>query len=98
MRPINVFKPTQDEWHGSYTLNDWHDGIKNRMLVEVSFRGNISDPLSRPIFRTCVWGNDDCGMELDSPDEGTAFNAFLQVIGMENVNRADLQALGFIPA
>jgi len=96
---ICVFKPTQDDWCGSFELVGWLDGVQNQMLVEVCFHGNISPPDSRPpVWRTSVWGNDDCGMEVDCATEAEAFNLFLQVIGWKFVNRDQLKALGFVSA
>ena len=97
---VSVFKQTRDDWCGSYTLGDYHNGIKNKMLVEVIFNGNITayDPSLAPVWRTCVWGNDDCGMEFDCDTEATAWNMFLQVVGLEYVDMSTLTALGYISA
>ena len=94
---VEVLKPTQDNWHGSYSV-DGYNGVRNHMFVEVIFNGNISPPGETPLFRTCVWGNDDCGMEFDSYLEGEVWNKFLQVIGMKFVNRDELIKLGFVSA
>jgi hypothetical protein len=95
-----VFKLTQDDWHGSYTLSDWYVGTKpgDTKLVTVTFNGNISPPNEAPMYRTCVWGNDDCGLEFDSYLEGEVWNKFLQVIGMEYVNMDSVISLGFVSA
>lgn len=95
---IEVLKPTQDNWYGSYELSDGYNGVKNQMFVEVIFNGNISPPGRAPTWRTCVWGSDDFGMEFDCDNEAEAFNKFLQVIGWKFVNREDLKKLGFVPA
>ena len=97
---VSVFKETQDNWCGSYNMNDWYEGRKNIMLVEVIFNGNITvnDPTRVPVWRTCVWGNDDCGMEFDCATETEAWNKFSQVIGMKYVNMVELRNLGFIGA
>lgn len=97
---IKVLKATEDDWHGSYVLKDSFEGVKNQMFVEVSFLGNITayDPKLTPVWRTCVWGNDDLGMEFDCSTEAECFNKFLQVIGMKFVNRVALKELGFISA
>jgi hypothetical protein len=100
MYRVEVFKPTQDDWHGSYRLDDWYNGTKNQMLVNVIFNGNIRsyDPKETPVWRTCVWGNDDDGMEYDCDNETEAWTMFLQVIGMKFVNKDDLKKLGYVPA
>ena len=95
---VSVFKQTRDDWCGSYTLADYHNGIKNKMLVEVIFNGNITayDPTLAPVWRTCVWGNDDCGMEFDCSNESEALNKFLQVVELEYVDMSFLAALGYV--
>lgn len=97
-RGIEVLKRTQDDWHGSYVLSGWYRGEENPMFVKVVFCGNISPPDSSPIWRTCVWGNDDLGMDFDCDNESEAFTKFLQVIGLKFVNLEDLTALGFVRA
>lgn len=91
---MTVFKRTQDDWYGSYYTS--HD----EMLVECIFNGNIMQnfPGKLPIWRTCVWGTDDCGMEIDCTTEAEAWIKFLQVIGLEFVNRDELLKLGFVSA
>ena len=88
---IDVFKTTQDDWCGSYQMD-------NQMLVQVSFCGNISPPGDSPTWRVCVWGNDDMGMEFDCDNETQAHTLFLQVIGLEFVNFKELRNLGFVSA
>jgi len=97
---IEVLKPTQDDWYGSYNVIGHYKGIENQMFVEVIFNGNISayDPRLAPTWRTCVWGNDDCGMEFDCDTETECWNKFLQVIGMKFVDRTALIKLGFVSA
>lgn len=97
---VQVLKPTQDDWYGSYTLEGWYEGVEKQMFVQCIFNGNITayDPTLAPVWRTSVWGNDDCGMEVDCDTEAEAWVKFLQVIGMQFVNREDLTALGFVPA
>jgi hypothetical protein len=95
---IEVLKQTSDDWYGSYHIEDWYKGKEKQMFVEVVFNGDISLPGETPIWRTCVWGNDDCGMEYDCDTEAEAFNKFLQVIGQESVTREFLSSLGFVSA
>lgn len=87
---VNVFKRTQDEWHGNYKIVG---DARVSDLVEVSFMR-----LSDGNWRCCVWGNDDCGKEFDHADEATVWNIFLQVIGWQYVNQQPLKELGFVPA
>ena len=89
----SVFKLTQDDWHGSYKLDSWHKGQENPMLVNVSFM-----PLTDGKWRVCVWGNDDCGMERDFPEEKTAWNMFLQILDWEFVSMHQLNQNEFVAA
>jgi len=88
---VQVFKPTNDNWCGSYKLDGIHNSV---MLVEVIFNGNIGNG----VWRTCVWGNDDCGMEFDCDSEAKCWNMFLQVIGMKFVDMVAVRDLGFVSA
>ena len=92
---IDVFKPTQDNWYGSFQLKGWCDGVQNQMLVEVSFCGNISPPGRQPTWRVCVSGNDDYSLTFDCDNEAQAHTLFLQVIGQEFVNQQPLRDMGF---
>ena len=94
---VEVLKPTNDDWCGSYTVKGYNS-VGETMFVAVTFNGNIADPDEAPLYRTCVWGNDDCGMEFDSYLEGEVWNKFLQVIGMEFVDMVALRELGFVSA
>lgn len=97
MTKVKVFKPTEDDWSGSYRLDGRYAEGENQMLVAVMFLGNICDfdPTEAPVWRTSVWGNDDEGMEYDCDNETEAWDRFLQVIKMEFVNKKDLINLGF---
>lgn len=92
---IEVYKETEEDWYGSYEMTDCYN---KTLLVHVSFCGNISPPKEVPCWRTCVWGTDDCGMEIDCEDEATAFNIFLQIIGTPKVTRDGLKKLGLVSA
>jgi hypothetical protein len=89
---VEVFKRTQDDWYGNYRVVG---DQRVSDLVEVSF---LSLEPGQTSWRVCVWGNDDCGMELDFEKETEAWNMFLQVIGPSYVNRNSLIALGFVSA
>ena len=99
---VEVLKQTNDDWCGSYRVSGWPSstgpGTVNQMFVNVIFNGNIAYDTEAPLYRTCVWGNDDCGMEFDSYLEGEVWNKFLQVIGMEFVDMEKLRELGFVSA
>lgn len=84
---VSVFKRTQDNWCGSY-------GIGNELFVEVIFNGKLSDGT----WRTCIWGNDDLGMEFDCKTQEEAWEMFLKVICMKYVNISELKKLGYVLA
>ena len=90
-----VFKRTTDNWYGNYKVVD---DCRVSDLVEVTFCGNISLNEQSPIYRVCVWGNDDCGIEFDTENEATAWNVFLQVIGNDDVTMKLLKQLNFMVA
>jgi hypothetical protein len=100
MDKVEVFKPTQDDWSGSYRFDGRYEGDENQMLVAVMFLGNIcaSELTKAPVWRTSVWGNDDYGMEYDCDNETEAWTMFLQVIKMEFVNKEALRKLGYTQA
>ena len=97
---VSTFKLTRDNWYGSYRIDGYHAGVDRPMLVEVIFNGNITayNPTQAPVWRTCVWGNDDCGMEFDCDNEAQAWNMFLQVIGLDYVDMDTLRSLGYVSA
>lgn len=81
---IDVYKDTQDDWYPSFRLNDRHD------LVRCSFF-----PLGDGLWRVCVWGNDDAGVERDFDNKDQAKAVWDAVLRMEHVNRDLLEALHF---
>ena len=95
---IEVLKKTNDEWYGSYSVQGWPSstniGTVEQMFVLVVFNGMLGDGT----WRTCVWGNDDLGMEYDCDNEAECWNKFVQVIGMDYVDMLTLRVLGFVSA
>jgi hypothetical protein len=82
-----------DEWYPPYRLNGYHRGVKDPLLVEVSF---ICLPASGE-WRVCVWGADDFGMERDYPPTNmlqaeTMFNILLE---QQSISVSFLKAQGF---
>lgn len=93
---IEVFKLTHENWNGSYKIEGWYDGTTDNKLLKVSFF-KLLPPTPYPTnWRTCVWGDDDFGMEYDSVTKEDAFARFMQVIHMEFVSKAALKDLGFV--
>lgn len=97
---IAVLKPTQDNWYPSYAVEGSYNGVRNQMMVEVKFHGNIRcyDSKINPVWRTSVWGADDCGMDFDCETESECWDKFIQVLRMNFVNRDELIKLGFVYA
>lgn len=94
---ISVFKPTKDDWYGNYLLKCPSD-IDGLGLVNVMFTQTGPNPPLSGLWRVCVWGNDDCGMEKDFEDEVEALNVFYRVIGWNFVNKTELKLEGFVSA
>jgi hypothetical protein len=98
-QPITVFKLTHEDWHPSFEIAGYYQGKTEQKMLEVSYIGELRRYENQPqVWRTCVWGADDFGMEYDSSSESDAFDKFMQVIRMEFVCSAALKNLGFVPA
>ncbi len=94
MKRVDVFKKTNDDWYPAFEMG-------GEKLVEVSFiQLTPWLPAEERVWRVCVWGNDDCGMERDfSPnEENLAWSIFINVIGEEYVDMKFLLSLGFVSA
>jgi hypothetical protein len=85
----SCLKLTQDNWCPNYLDR----------YVEVTYIENISPPgKKKKISRVCVWGEDDCGMEMDFEDKKVALKIFMNVMEMKFVNMRELKDLGFVTA
>lgn len=75
------FRPTTDDWYPNWP----GDMVYIRMC-----------PLSNGLFRVCVWGADDTGMEIDvkSKEEAQAIYNSLPPI----ISKKDLKERGFYSA
>ena len=94
MKRVDVFKKTNDDWYPAFEMG-------GEKLVEVSFiQLTPWLPAEERIWRVCVWGNDDCGMERDFQpnEERLAWTTFLTVIGEEYVDMKFLSDLKFVTA
>ena len=90
---VDVFKRTSEDWFPSYKM----DGGRTS-LVEVTFcRAGLAPPHDGS-WRVCVWGEDDRGMHRDFHSEAEAWNCFLQIIGLDDVTRAELTGRGLLSA
>jgi len=97
---IEVFKLTHDDWHPAYAIDGFLRGCKRTRVVNVIYNGNITqyNKKLKPVWRTCVWGGDDSGMEFDCDTEAEAWKMFQHVILLEYVDQDVLTALGYVRA
>lgn len=84
---IFAYKSTRDNWYPSYQTLDMRE---NAGLVRVSL-GRLSDGL----FRVCVWGADDFGMEKDQASMKKAIVLFLNIMLLPYVDQRELREMGF---
>lgn len=89
-----VYVSTDDNWCPSYILTRKHG--PDKMLVTVSFF-EFKDPNDgdRPMYRICVWGADDLGMEYDVYDRTLGESYFIMCISQETLNMDFLKDKGF---
>ena len=88
---IEVYKPTQDDWNGNFVIQ-WQGDVKLVRVATMPLRAWKRQP---PLWRVCVWGNDDFGMEVDFKTPEEAFQMFNKIIAFEFINKTELFALGF---
>ena len=90
---VSVFKETTDDWCPSFEIKG--DARYKYHLVEVSYL-----ELSDGMWRVCVWGQDDMGMERDfEPHERVkAWEVFISIIEQQYVSYDFIKNLGFYGA
>lgn len=90
--PLQFFKKTHDDWHGSYRCKDAHNGQRGFDMVEC-----LAYPCTTGITRISLYGNDDFWLSCtyDNPVEG--FHDLQCLLSIEFVDFANLQNLKFIP-
>lgn len=93
--PIRCFKLTDDDWYPCFKIDGWYGGVEGETFVEVSLLA-----LRDGEYRVCVWGADDCGMELDLPhtEHDKAVQLFFDVIQQSRVSMGYLKKRGFVNA
>jgi hypothetical protein len=85
-----------------FSSDDWYPCFPDS-LVEVSFMrldrwdGKSYHTQEGP-WRICVWGADDCGMEIDTEDRELAERIFEELKDSSNIKRSRLIQLGFVSA
>ena len=90
---VSCFKPTSDNWCGNFKIAADARHV-DKGYVQVSFMQLLPSKL----WRCCVWGNDDMGMEFDSHNKRIVQNIYIKVCLMEDVTILKLKQLGFTPA
>lgn len=81
---MQVFKQTSDDWYPSYKLED-QQLVKVRLLE-----------LKNGLWRVCVWGNDDFGLERDYCQYEDAHEMFQIIIKQPQVSQKFLRVCGFV--
>lgn len=90
---ITCFKLTDDDWCPSFKIQKKYEGKENVPFVEVSFI-----ELTNGMWRCCVWGGDDFGMEKDFSERTSAWEAYLHLVCLPKININILKTLDFIQA
>ena len=84
---ITAYKPTNENWFPSYGALDSGD---QSYLLSVSLIA-----LNDGLFRVCVWGADDFGMELDQVSRKKAIKLYISLMLMTTIRKSDLAEMGF---
>lgn len=85
---ITVFKEVNEDWYSNYHIAD-----------DVRYTGKyVSIRISKlfdGLFRVCVWGNDDLGMDRDFEVESDAVKMFQTLVIVEELTKQFLSENGF---
>jgi hypothetical protein len=94
-----VYVNTDDDWCPSYIMN-MPNQLDKMMLVRVSFYilEEEKESLDPPIYRVCVRGADDLGMEFDTHERTLAESYFIMCISQESLSIEFLKDKGFVSA
>lgn len=85
---ITAYKLTKENWFPSYDAPD-----DQAYLLKVSLMA-----LSDGLFRVCVWGADDYGMEKDQESLKKAIVLYINLMLLPYIKRNDLVEMGFVTA
>ncbi len=91
-----IFKETNDDWYPNFGENCFKKSVKVTLYTNLK-----SHEESYVWHRVCVWGADDCGMELDFIGfrfKESAEMIFRKISDMKFVNKKDLEEMGFVNA
>lgn len=90
----SVMMPTLDQWYPNHKLENHPSGLTEG--VEVSFIELIPFRKYPRLWRVCVWGNDDLGMERDFESRSDALAMFNMVTSWETVDKYQLLENNFV--
>lgn len=85
--------PTLDDWYPNHKLENHPSGLVEG--VQVSFIELMPFRNNPKLWRVCVWGNDDLGMERDYADRQEALAMYNLVTSWETVDKYTLTEQGF---
>jgi hypothetical protein len=83
-----VFKKTDDNWHGNYGDNKDEVKLMYHSII------NFYDDENKWTWRTSVWGNDDTAMYRDFNNEKEAKELFDKLYSLNKINYSDCENLG----
>ena len=86
--------PTLDQWFPNHKLENHPSGLTDG--VEVSFIELRPFRKNPKLWRVCVWGNDDLGMERDFESRIDALAMYKKVTSWETVDKHQLTQNGFV--
>jgi hypothetical protein len=86
--------PTLDDWHPNHVLVNHPSGLTGG--VKVSFIELLPFRKLPIMWRVCVWGNDDCGMEQDYEERTDALTMYNLITSWETVDKYELTKYGFV--
>lgn len=92
---LDVFKQVSEDWYGPFRIarDKRYEGA---WFVRVSL---MELPFAEPVtYRVCVWGNDDFGMEFDTPSLDIARELYTALVLTEDLRQDTLTELGFVRA
>ena len=85
---LTIFKEVSEDWYGNYRIADDQRYFGKYVSIKIS-------KLFSGLFRVCVWGNDDLGMDRDFEIESEAIAVFQQLIMVEDLTKQYLSNSGF---
>jgi len=91
---MSIMMPTLDDWHPNHRLVDHPSGLTDG--VNVSLIELLPFRKLPVMWRVCVWGNDDCGMERDFESRADALAMYRKVTAWETVDKYELTKHGFV--